>query len=410
MRAKITKQFVETAAPQERDLLVWDTELAGFGLKVTPKGKRVYILQYRARGRVRRYTIGSHGQWTPHQARQEVARLRGEIARGQDPADAKITNRKAATVAQLCDRYLEEHVELHNKPSTAKEFRRLVENRIKPSLGAMKAKDVARHDVMRLHRSMRNTPRQANLVLAVLSKIFSLAELWDLRPDNSNPSRLIKRYPENQRERFLSEDELGRLGAALSVAERDGSAHPSTIAALRLLALTGCRLSEVLKLKWEHVDFDASALNLPDAKAGGRVHPIGAPALSILADIPPVEGSSWVLNGVKSGSHISVSAVEKAWKRLCERAKLSDCRIHDLRHTVGTYAGQTGANAFLVRDKLGHKTLAMTGRYVSRDADPLRQLSETVESRIEAAMRQKSGVDIVEIGARRRASRSPTSN
>ncbi len=398
MKAKITKRTVEAAKPGERDTFLWDTETKGFGLKVTPKGNRVYVLQYRAGGSVWRYTIGPHGApWTPEKARRKATRLLGKVADGGNPAAEKAAGRKANTMAELCDHYLAEHVEPHNKPSTAKEFRRLVERRIKPALGRMKAKDVTRRDVMKLHRAMRNTPRQANHVLSVLSKMFNLAELWSIRPDNSNPCRLIKRWPENMRERFLSEAELGRLGKVLDQAEQDGREHPSAIAALRLLAFTGCRLGEVLGLRWEHVSFEDGVLNLPDAKAGARAHPIGAPALAVLADIPRVEGSPWVLNGMKEASHISVPHVEKAWRRICDRAGLENCRIHDLRHTVGTYAGQTGANAFLVRDKLGHKTLTMVGRYVHRDAVPLRALSDAVETRIDAAMRPTAGGEVVKL-------------
>ena len=159
---------------------------------------------------------------------------------------------------------------------------------------------------------------------------------------------------------------------------------------------------------------DAGVLNLPDAKAGARSHPIGAPALALLAGIPPIEGSSWVLHGGRAGTPLdagraaepvvllegeqaplTVNGVEKAWRRIRTVAGLEDVHLHDFRHTVGTYAGQTGANAFLIRDKLGHKTIAMTDRYVNRDFDPLRVLSDRVESRIAAAMRGGTGGEVV---------------
>jgi len=270
----------------------------------------------------------------------------------------------------------------------------------------MKAKDVSRDDVMKLHHSMRATPRQANQTLSVLSKLFNLAELWGVRPDNSNPCRMIKRFSENKRERFLSDAELGLLGAVLSESETNGTEHPSSITAFRLLALTGLRLGEVLGLKWENVDFEAGALTLADTKTGPRSsQPIGSPALALLSEIPQVAGSPWVLNGIKDGEHISVSTVEAAWARIRTAAALGDCRIHDLRHTVGTFAGQTGANAFLVRDKLGHKTLAMTGRYVNRDEAPLRDLSEKVEGRIDAALRGSLSAEVVALGSKSGARR-----
>ena len=163
------------------------------------------------------------------------------------------------------------------------------------------------------------------------------------------------------------------------------------------MALTGCRLGEILGLQWEHVDFEAGALRLPDAKAGARMHPVGAPTLAVLEAIIRAEDCPWVLHGAKSGQPLSPGTIESAWRRIRKSTGLEDVRLHDLRHTVGTYAGQTGANAFLVRDKLGHKTLAMTGRYVNRDADPLRELSDRVEGRIDAALRGRPGAAVVEL-------------
>ena len=145
-------------------------------------------------------------------------------------------------------------------------------------------------------------------------------------------------------------------------------------------------MSEILKLKWEYVDLAGGALTLPDTKTGARVHTIGALAQAELASIPRVENSPWVLPHSDPAKHLPKDKMERSWRRIRKAAGLEDVRLHDLRHTVGTYAGQTGANAFLVRDKLGHKTLAMTGRYVSQDADPLRELSDRVEQRIASAL------------------------
>ncbi len=399
--AKLTKRFVESVEPGDRDVFAWDDKLAGFGLRVKPSGVRSYIVQYRNRqGRSRRYTIGQHGVLTPDQAREEAAEVLRRAKRGGDPTAECKAARKAPTVAELCDRFLAEHLEVHTKPTTTREYRRLIEVRIKPEIGALKAVAVTRQDVIKLHRKMGGTPRQANLTLAVLSKLFNLAELWEVRSENTNPCRLVKRYREAKRERFLSEAELARLGAVLDQAEREQLALPGVINTLRLLALTGCRLGEILSLRWEDVDFEVGTLDLPDAKAGARAHPVAAPALAVLAHIPTVEGSPWVLHGASPRSRLAVNTVEQTWRRLRQRAGLEDVRIHDLRHTAGTYAGQAGANAYLVRDLLGHKTLAMTSRYVNRDVDPLRALAERVESRIAAAMAGGTA-EVVSIEGRR---------
>lgn len=391
MQAKITKRLVDSLGPGERDLFVWDTGLKGFGLKVTPSGSKVYLIQYRLGGRgstTKRYTVGKHGPFTPDTARDRAEKLLAKVSNGIDPAaEEKAQRAQAYTVRDLCKRYLEEHVDVKNRTSTAKGFRRLVDKHVKPALGDLAVSAVTRADIAKLHHDMRATPRQANQALAVMSKMFHLAEVWGFRPDESNPCRKIERYKEAKRERFLSEGELATLGAVL--AEREPTELPGVINGIRLLLLTGCRLGEVVGLRWDEVDLTAGALIIPEekGKAGARVHPIGAQTIAFLKELP--RAGEWVLFGRDPKEPLSRNTMENAWRRIREKAKLDDVRLHDLRHTVGTYAGQTGANAFLVRDKLGHKTLAMTGRYVNRDADPLRTLSDKVENRITAAMNSK---------------------
>ncbi|WP_208621247.1 tyrosine-type recombinase/integrase [Azospirillum oryzae] len=312
------------------------------------------------------------------------------MSNGIDPAaEEKAQRAQAYTVLDLCKRYLEEHVDVKNRTSTAKGFRRLVDKHVKPVLGELAVSAVTRADISKLHHDMRATPRQANQTLAVMSKMFHLAEVWGFRPDEPNPCRKIERYKEAKRERFLSEGELATLGAVLS--EREPTELPGVINGIRLLLLTGCRLGEVVGLRWDEVDLTAGALIIPEekGKAGARVHPIGAQTIAFLNELP--RAGEWVLFGRDPKESLSKNTMENAWRRIREKAKLDDMRLHDLRHTVGTYAGQTGANAFLVRDKLGHKTLAMTSRYVNRDADPLRTLSDKVENRITAALNSQKG-------------------
>lgn len=400
MEARITKRLVDQVAPAERDLFVWDTSLRGFGLKVTPTGSRIYVVQYRMGGRstpLKRLTIGKHGSpWTADQARTEAEKLLGQVAQGVDPgAERKEQLAKAFTVNELADRYVLQHLAVKNKPSTQKEFRRIVEAMIKPAIGRLAVSAVTRGDISALHHRHRDTPRQANLMLSILSKMFNLAEVWGFRSDNTNPCRLIERYRESKRERFLSDAEVTELGRALTELEDTKQEQVNLVNAVRLLLLTGCRLGELLALRWEHVDLRGGVLQIHDAKAGDRVHPIGALTMAFLANLP--RSGKWVLSGMDPAKPLSKSTLEHAWIRMRTKAGLRDVRLHDLRHTVGTYAGQTGANAFLIRDKLGHKTLAMTGRYVNRDADPLRELSNKVEHRITAAL--SAGANIRDVAA-----------
>ena len=268
----------------------------------------------------------------------------------------------------------------------------------------------------KLHQKLAETPRQANFVLAVCSKAFSLAEVWSIRPEGTNPCSKIERNQENARERFLSAVELGRLGIALREAEsaglpwRVGPRRPTskhlarpenrrtlysrvTTAAIELLLFTGCRLSEVLNLRWKQVDFDAGTIVLTETKSGRpQVVVMNAPARQVLKQLEKTMASEWVLpSTVDAKRPLSKSAIESAWQRIRDVAKLDGVRLHDLRHTVGTYAGQSGANAFLVRDLLRHKNLAMTGRYVNRADDPVRTLSDQVGERIAAGLAGRKG-------------------
>lgn len=387
---KLTKRLVDDLTPDPaRDVWAWDSELRGFGLRVLPSGVKSYAIQYRDEGgRTRRLALGRHGVLTPDLARKLAVQRLAEVARGENPSverqAARSKARQTQTVRQLVERFLREHVDAKRKPRTAAHYRYVLNDHILPDLGPLAVDAVTRDDVEALHLRMKATPTTANRALAVLSKMFNLAEAWRLRPLQSNPCYRIERYPERARDRFYSDDELKEIGAALADAERVGTIADGAIAALRLLALTGCRASEILELRWADVDLAAGVLRLTDAKAGARTVPLGAPAIALLRGLPRI--GERVVSGRRPGSPLTLPALEAAWKKVRTAAGLSNARIHDLRHTVGTYAGQAGLNAFTVRDVLGHKGLAMTGRYVSADTAPLRRAADEVAGRVAAAL------------------------
>jgi integrase len=394
---KLTDKIVrELSAPAVGNTISWDSEVKGFGVRITARGARGFVLDYRAGGRQRRYTIGSFPDWPAIAARNEAARLKQEIDRGRDPMVERRHERQAPTMAALCDRYLAEHADIHNKPRTRAENRRIVERIIKPKIGRLKVEAVDHEDVARMHRELKPTPRQANHVVAVLSKMFHLAERWKLRPLSSNPCRHVRRYPERQRDRYPLPEELERVGAALRAMEAAGELRTSDAACIRFLALVGCRLSEAVELNLESVNFRTGIWTLPDAKAGARPVMLGAPALVLLAGLGRATGRAFVR---QSGAPVTVNMIEHAWSAVRDRADARDLRLHDLRHGVGTYAGAAGLNAFLVRDLLGHKTMSMTGRYVSKHADPLRAAADAVSGQIAAAL-EGPPADLVPIRGR----------
>jgi integrase len=281
-RIKLTKRWVESL-PTSAGAGVWyDDRLAGFGVRVMPSGRRFYFVRYRNKhGRSRWFTIGEHGKVTADAARMMAQRILQTVAvDGSDPSGEREAFRAAPTVGDLLDRYITEHLERKNRPGTRASFKGIAERNIRPELGHLKVASVTRQDMHRFHAALSGTPRQANLILPICTKVFNLAELWEMRAEGTNPCSKIERYPENHRERFLAAEELRRLGATLRQAETIGlptdaakPGHPRlfrrvTTAAVELLLFTGCRLSEVLKLRWEQVDFTTGTITLLETKSG----------------------------------------------------------------------------------------------------------------------------------------------
>jgi len=374
--AKLTKRTVEALIAQERDFIVFDEQVKGFGVRVLPSGKKTYLAQYRAGGRTRRVKIGRHGVLTAEEARTKAKELLGAVAKGDNPASAISDHRRAPTVGSVCDRFCREHVLERCKPTTQREYHRAIELFIKPAIGPFKIVDVTRADLSALHHKWRDKPYQANRTLGVLSKMFNLAEVWGLRPDGSNPCRHIRKYPEHKRETFLSAAELTRLGKVLSKAEADGTESPYVVAAFKLLILTGCRLSEIQTLKWSYVH--DGYLNLPDSKTGARRIPLSPEALTVLDDLARVPGNEYVVAGELADQYRT--DLQHPWRRIRKSTGLEHVRIHDLRHTYASNALMQGLSIAMVGKLLGHSQIQTTMRYVHLADDPVRDAVTLVAS------------------------------
>ena len=377
---RITKRIVEALSEQEREYVAWDDDLKGFGVRVHPTGRKVYIVKTRYRGKPVKVTIGPHGHVTPAGARTRAAEILTGVRAGKDPARWNDRKDASPTMRDLGKRFLEEYVPSHCKPSTAEEYRRSVELFINPRIGKLRVPDIRRSDIAALHHGLRETPYQANRTLGVLSKMFNLAELWNLRPDGSNPCRHVKRFREEKRERFLSNTEYRRLGETLNEVEREGSETPAAIAAFRLLMLTGCRLSEIQKLRWEHVDLEAGELRLPESKSGAKVVHLGAPAVTVLQGIEREDGNPWVIAGRKPESHLT--DLQHPWRRVRTRAGLHDVRIHDLRHSFASGGLIVGEGLPMIGKLLGHTQVQTTARYAHLSDDPVKAAANRIASRI----------------------------
>ena len=375
---KLSKRTIEALAPRDVDYIAWDNDIPGFGIRVMPSSRKSFVLQYRAGRRSRRMVLGYTNVITPEQARgmaiQHLAALRGGI----DPLAERDAGRDAVMVSDLAARFDAEHIAVHLKPSTQKEYRRSLEKFILPAFANRPIAEVSREEIARFHHKHRHVPYQANRCLEILSKMFNLAELWGLRPDGSNPRRHIKKYREEKRERFLSAAELRRVGEVLREMEEEGLELPSAIAAVMLLILTGCRLNEIMTLKWEDVDLDAGVLNLPDSKTGAKTVYLGKPAIGVLSRLPPLPRNPWVIYGTKpSGRLIDL---QPFWQRLRARAGLKDARIHDLRHTFASAAVAAGQGLPMIGKLLGHTQVQTTARYAHLAADPVKAAAEQVSA------------------------------
>lgn len=386
---KITLRSLDTITVGDREKFVWDDVVHGFGVRISPVGRKTFIIQYRVGGRTRRMTIGTLGTLTPDEARTIAKRRLGEVAGGADPSRDRQIQRRAANVFELCDRFLDEHVALHCKPTTQREYRRCCDLFIKPVLGGFKVQEVTRPDVANLHHALRDKPYQANRVLGVISKMFNLAELWGLRADGTNPTRHIKKNPERKRERFLSPEEIARLWRVLDDRVADGSETPYIAGAIRLLLLTGCRLSEIQKLQWVFIRGDV--IWLPDAKTGPRRVLLSAAALRVLNSLYAIRRGPFVIAGDIDGQH--ATDIQRPWRRIRANAGIEDVRIHDLRHTYASIAAMAGHSLPMIGRLLGHTQAQSTARYAHLADAATRKAADEVDEVISSFVHSVSPAD-----------------
>lgn len=401
---KITKKLVDATTPGERDQFVWDTEVKGFGLKVTRGGRKVYLIQYRLPGQTgtpTRFTIGLHGRLTPDGARGEAKRLLGQVEMGDNPAAARRLAKADITVSQLCDVYLETGVTT-KKASTLIRDKSRINAHIKPILGTVKVRALKKADVERLQlhvakgtavsgvKAGNKRGRKlggegaARKCVTLFGAIMSFAIENGYRSDN--PTIGVKKFKQRKLERFLSATELATLGQELARSEAEGL-NPFAIAALRLLILTGARKGEILGLQWAWVKWNHAHLALPDSKEGEKIIRVGPPALAELRVIRDRlwDGSSkYVIQGRRKGAHLV--GLQKIWGQIRERAGLKDVRIHDLRHSFASVGATGGDSLLVIGAVLGHKSEATTKRYAHLGNDPVRQATDRISTHIATAM------------------------
>ena len=409
---QITKRTVDLIQPRDKPFILFDAAIKGFGVRVMPTGARSFILEYRpgAGGRgvaKRRLTLGRYGAMTVDQARAAALDALAHVRLGHDPQAEKSGERASPTVADLIGLFTVEHVDAKLKAGTAQGYKIALE-KLRTAHGGIKAAQLTRAQVAALHAQMRGNPYGANQFLAITSKLYSWASDRGLLPGgHANPAARIDRYKEDSRERFLTSEELARLGDVLREAETIGlpwtvdekkpaAKHlakpenrrtpidPFAIAAIRLLILTGARLREILHARSEHVDFERGILFLPNSKTGKKPIFLNAAALVILADLPRIAGNPNIIPGGKHGQ--PRHDLKKPWAAVCKAADLQGLRIHDLRHSFASFGAGASLGLPILGALLGHSQPLTTQRYAHLAADPMHAAVETIGATISAAM------------------------
>jgi integrase len=408
--AKLTKRAVDGATPRSGRYFVWDTELKGFGLRVAESGTKTYVVRYRPRGigpaaPKRFVVVGRHGAITPDEARTRAKAILGEVAAGRDPASASTRAGGSITCAALVDRFIAEHVKPKRKPRTAADYEAVLKKYFVPRFGKRAAATVSSVEMARLHLSMEEHPYQANHLVAIVASMYGFAARRGIVEIGANPALNIERYRESARERYLTGEELSRLGETLRIAETIGlpwqlksaqpiSKHlaheenrrtvfsPEVALAIRLLLFTGARLREILNLEWLHVDLERGLMLLPDSKTGRKTIVMSSPVLELLRNA--TRTNKFVIAG--AAVDLPRSDLKKPWRAVQQHAGLDNVRLHDLRHTFASIGAGASLGLPIVGKLLGHSQPATTARYAHLDADPLRRATNIIGEHLSAAL------------------------
>ena len=330
----LSKRVLDRLSVNGKDAIFWDRDLAGFGIRVYPSGKKVFVVQTRAFGRSKRVTLGRYPELTPEAARKNATAVIARIKKGQPPVPPAPA--PVPTVADLAERYQREYVEMQCKPATVSHYRLMLRKHIVPALGDRLVTDVEHKDILSFHNGLHHMPTVANRAADILVKMFNLADAWDWRPSGTNPCRGVSRFKVEKHERFLTREELYRVGQALRAAPAERLTSTHAAAAIWLLVLTGCRRNEILGLRWDDLNFGTGEMRLRDSKTGARMVPLPPKSAEIFAGLPRTPDNPWVFPGRKKGTRLV--NLNDSWDRVRKRAGLDGVRLHDLRHTYASRA------------------------------------------------------------------------
>jgi integrase len=418
MSERLTDALVRKALPPARgQTLLWDAEVKGFALRATSGGAKSFVVDYRAGGRQRRFTIGAYPDWSVQAARQAAKELKREVDAGFDPMGERHNERAAPTLNDVWERYQVEHLP-HKAPRAQADERSIWEKIILPRLGKLKLSTIDHAAIDALHRgitTIRGTPVRANRTIETLRKAFNLAIRWNWC--DRNPAVGVRRNPEQPRNRYLSKTEIAALARALN-----DHSEPISANAIKLLMLSGARLGEVLGATWAMFDLDNGIWTKPSAHTKQRrLHrvPLNGPALRLLTEMKEEAAGKARKDGGPINPNVFPGAagkpltdIKRTWASVCLKAGLTEqvvkktrngkavkgkdgkpvmvaqpsVRLHDLRHSFASILVSAGASLPLIGQMLGHTQVQTTQRYAHLYDDPLRKAAETVGEVVEAAL------------------------
>ncbi|WP_246797150.1 tyrosine-type recombinase/integrase [Burkholderia perseverans] len=382
-KIKLTKTAVEAAQPQAQAIELRDTVVPGFLCKITPTGRKVFMLQYRTNtGERRKPALGRFGELTVEQARVMAQDWLAEVRRGGDPGGAKAEARKAPTVEALCKKFMEDYSRKRNKPSTQDGYQAVIDRCIIPLLGRKKVQDVKRPDIAGLMEKLAYKPAEANHAFGVLRKMFNMAEVWGYRPDGTNPCRHVPMFPAGKATRLINDEEMARIFRQLDLLEAEGLENYVIPLAIRLQFEFAGRRSEICALEWDWIDLENRRVVWPDSKTGGMSKPLSEEAHRLLSTAPRREGCPYVLPSPNDPiRHLTHGEHYGGWTRVLKAANVPHVGTHGIRHRSATDIANSGIPVKVGMALTAHKTVAMFMRYVHTEDKPVREAAELVANR-----------------------------